>query len=215
MAHHVNPGNNGPNANSLGSEIHEALRCPHRLIRMSELSELTTLSPQTLYREIDSGRVPEGFRDGSCRFWHTRIINSYLWLRCQESWARRRLTDDPPFTPWSPRMERDDIPRLRLVCRRDALALVGLPRSTYYSRCLGPGPWSKEEALRAISARRLRYVPTPPPIQLTLMRGAFLVNDLDPFIELRLDVLGPDGMDFEAVTARLEALSSGDEGPVH
>ena len=47
------------------------------------------------------------------------------------------------------------------------------------------------------------------------MRGAFLVNDLDPFIELRSDVLGPDGMNFDAVAARLEAISSGDEGPVH
>ena len=119
------------------------------------------------------------------------------------------------FKPWSATMERDDIPQLRLLRRRDALTVVGLARSTYYSRCLGPGPWSEEVALRAIGGGRLRYVPTPPPIQLTPMRGAFLADELDRFIELRTDLLGPDGMDYDVVAARLEAFSSGDEGPVH
>ena len=215
MAHHVNPGNNGGNASSLGSEIHDVLRCPHRLIRMPEPSEITTLSCQTIYREIDSGRVPAGILDGSCRLWHTRAINSFLWMRCEESWTRRRPTDEPAFKPWSPKMERDDIPHVRLVRRRDALDTVGLPRSACYSRCLGPGVWSKEAALREIASRRLRYVPTPPPIQLTLMRGAFLLDELDRFVELRAELLGPDGMDFEAVAQRLEAASSGDEVPVH
>ena len=215
MAHQVNTGNNGANASSLGSEIHDALRCPHRLIRMAELCDITTLSIQTLTREIRSRRAPAGILDGSCRLWHTRVINSYLWLRCQESWARRRLTDDPAFTPWSPKMERDDIPHVRLVRRRDALDKVGLARSTYYSRCLGPGVWTKEAALSEIASRRLKFVPTPPPIQLTLMRGAFLLDDLDRFVELRAEVLGPDGMDFEAVAERLEAATSGDDEPVH
>ena len=215
MAHHVNPGNNGGNASSLGSDIRDPLRCPRRQIRMSELSEFTTLSPQTLYREIYSGRIPAGVLDGSCRLWDLRAINSCLWMRCEESWARRRLTDEPAFKPWSPKMERDDIPHVRLVRRRDALDKVGLARSTYYSRCLGPGLWSKEAALREIASKRLRYVPTPPPVQLTLMRSAFLLDDLDRFVELRAELLGPDGMDFEAVAQRLEAASSGEEPSVH
>ena len=156
-----------------------------------------------LYREIDSGRVPAGILDGSCRLWDIRSINSYLWMRCEESWARRRLTDEPAFKPWSPKMERDDIPHVRLVRRCDALDKVGLARSTYYSRCLGPGLWSKEAVLREIASRRLRYVPTPPPVQLTLMRGAFLLDDLDRFVELRAELLGPDGMDFAAVAERV------------
>lgn len=215
MAHPSNATKNVGNAYLIETEIHGVRRCPHRLIRMRELCDITTLSPQTINREIDSGRVPAGVLDGSCRLWHTRAINSLLWVRCEESWARRRLTDEPAFKPWSTKMERDDIPHLRLVRRRDALAKVGLARSTYYSRCLGPGPWSKEAALHEISSRRLRHVPTPPSIQLTAMRGAFLVDDLDRFLELRTDVLGPAGIDFEVVAARLEAYSSGDEVPAH
>ena len=115
---------NSPN----GENLEES---PHRQLRMRDVTDRTTLSPQTIHRMIGSGDFPLGVLDGGCRLWHVRSIKSWIWCRAQASWARRRLTDDPVFEPWSPEMERDDVPDVRLVKRVEALALVGLAKTTF------------------------------------------------------------------------------------
>ena len=175
--------------------------CPHQLWRIQAVTKCTTVSVPTLYRLMVAGIFPPGMLNGGCRLWHGRSINSWLWSRAEASWIRQRLAEPVPLVPWSPEMEMEDAPDIQLVRRCDALDVVGLAKTAFYNRNLGPGRWTVEAALLKMERKGLNYVPTPAPVQLTQVRAAWIADELRQYVELCADVLGPDGPELTSLAA--------------
>ena len=150
-------------------------RPPDRLLGPRDLCRRTTLSIDKIDDLIDDGYFPTG-SPSECRRrqWSERVLDSWIFSRIQVRASMVSLQDVPVFPPWSPEMERDDLPfvGLRLLTRRQLLHLLGIEKSELYRR-IKRSDCDRYKARRA----RISWFEVPAPVPLTGRRRAWLAHE--------------------------------------
>ena len=224
MAHNRN-GIDPGNRNLLGRGISDALHrtdrftgasriaesgtgdYPSQLLRVPDISARTTLSEPTLNRRISAGDFPRGMLNGGCRTWHKRTVDSWSLTRVAFRDDPGAFSTPPYYTLWTPEHERADVPEIRFVSCSSAMEMVRIARTTLHIRAMS-GKWTVSAALRKMQREGLSYVPLPASVVLTVGRVAWLVSELQEYVELCPVVLGPDGPDLAAVSSIVAGRSA-------